>query len=182
MKTPVTAPPSAESALLRELAPRMMAVFVWMAHYYDARFEELGLTAASARALLQLDPAAPMPTKVLAERLSCDPSNVTPFVDRLEEAGLIERRVDRKDRRIKTLAITAAGRRMRERMTTIMAADTPPLQVLTTTEQRTLLDLLNKAWMACERDEGAIGEASMTGPEPSGTSGNGAARRSEMSE
>ena len=175
MTTLVTAPPSAESALLRELAPRMMAVFVWMAHYYDRRFEELGLTAASARALLQLDPAAPMPTKVLAERLSCDPSNVTPFVDRLEEAGVIERRVDRKDRRIKTLAITAAGCRMRERMTTIMATDTPPLQVLTTAEQRALLDLLNKAWMACERDERSIGETTMQGREASSTSRNGIA-------
>lgn len=139
-----------EATVLSELAPRMMAVFVWLARYYDSRFEELGLTAASARALLQLDPAAPMPTKVLAERLSCDPSNVTAFVDRLEAAGLIERRVDRKDRRIKTLAITAEGRRMRERMTRLMSVDTPPLQALTTTEQRTLLDLVNKAWAACE--------------------------------
>ncbi len=128
----------------------MMALFVWMARYYDARFEEMGLTAASARALLQLDPAAPVPTKVLAERLSCDPSNVTAFVDRLEKAGLIERRVARNDRRIKTLMITAEGRRMRERMIGLMAADTPPLQYLTTDEQRRLLDLLNKAWAACE--------------------------------
>lgn len=146
-----TAPQATVPTLLGELAPRMMAVFVWLARYYDARFEELGLTAASARALLQLDPTAPVPTKVLAERLSCDPSNVTAFVDRLEEAGLIERRVDRKDRRIKTLAITAEGRQMRERMTSLMAVDTPPLQHLTTAEQRTLLDLLNKVWFACER-------------------------------
>ncbi len=151
----VAVPKSTEPTVLSELAPRMMAVFVWMAHYYDARFEELGLTAASARALLQLDPVAPVPTKVLAERLSCDPSNVTAFVDRLEEAGLIERHVDRKDRRVKTLAITAEGRRMRERMTSLMAADTPPLQCLTTVEQRTLLDLMNKAWAACERYDAA---------------------------
>lgn len=155
MATNVTTPESAESTVLRALAPQMMVVFVWMAHYYDARFEELGLTAASARALLQLDPAAPLPTKALAERLSCDPSNVTPFVDRLEEAGLIERRIDRKDRRIKTLAITAAGRQMRERMLALMAADIPPLQALTAAEQRTLLDLVNRAWAACEEHDAA---------------------------
>ncbi len=136
--------------MLDELAPRMMALFVWMARYYDARFEEMGLTAASARALLQLDPTASVPTKVLAERLSCDPSNVTAFVDRLEDAGLIERRVDRNDRRIKTLMITDEGRQMRERMIGLMATDTPPLRCLTTDEQRTLLDLLSKAWTACE--------------------------------
>ncbi len=150
-----TAPQPTVPAVLSELAPQMMAVFVWLARYYDVRFEELGLTAASARALLQLDPAMPVPTKMLAKRLSCDPSNVTAFVDRLEEAGLIERRVDREDRRIKTLAITAEGRRMRERMTTLMAADTPPLQSLTTVEQRTLLDLMNKARAACERYDAA---------------------------
>ncbi len=150
-----TVPQSTVPTVLGELAPQMMAVFVWLARYYDARFEELGLTAASARALLQLDPTTPVPTKLLAERLSCDPSNVTAFVDRLEEAGLIERRVDRKDRRIKTLAITAEGCRMRERMTSLMATDTPPLQCLTTTEQRTLFDLLNKAWAACERHDAA---------------------------
>lgn len=133
----------------------MMALFVWMARYYDARFEGMGLTAASARALLQLDPAVPVPTKVLAERLSCDPSNVTPFVDRLEAAGLIERRVDRNDRRIKTLVMTDEGRRMRMGMTRLMAADTPPLQGLTTAEQRTLLGLLNKAWAACEDHDAA---------------------------
>lgn len=149
-------PKSTEPTVLSELTPRMMALFVWLARYYDARFEDLGLTAASARALLQLDPITPVPTKVLAERLSCDPSNVTAFVDRLEEGGLIERRVDRKDRRVKTLAITAAGRRMRERMISLMAADTPPLQCLTTTEQRTLLDLLNKAWAACERYDATV--------------------------
>jgi len=150
-----TAPQSTVPAVLGELAPRMMALFVWMARYYDVRFEELGLTAASARALLQLDPVAPVPTKVLAMRLSCDPSNVTAFVDRLEEAGLIERHVDQKDRRIKTLAITAEGRRVRERMTSLMATNIPPLQSLTTVEQRTLLDLMNKAWAACERYDAA---------------------------
>jgi DNA-binding MarR family transcriptional regulator len=133
----------------------MMAVFVWMARYYDARFEDLGLTAASARALMQLDPTMPLPTKVLAERLSCDPSNVTPFVDRLEEAGLVERQVDRKDRRVKTLVITAEGRRMRDRMIAIMATDTPPLQSLTAEEQRTLLSLFSKVWAACEGHDAA---------------------------
>ena len=149
MEPTATAPQPNTPAVLDNLSLRMMAVFLWLAHYFDARFGELGLTAASARALLQLDPAAPVPTRVLAERLACDPSNVTSFVDRLEDAGLIERRVDRKDRRIKTLAITPAGRRLRDQMLAIMAADVPPLQSLTADEQRTLLDLVTKAWTAC---------------------------------
>lgn len=146
---------SADTELMRDLTQQMMALFIWMHRYYDARFEQLGLTVASARALLQLDPAIPVPTRELAERLSCDPSNVTSFVDRLEEAGLIERRVDPDDRRVKTLAITGRGRRMRERMTTLMATDIPALQVLSTAERRTLRDLVSKAWTACE-DHDAI--------------------------
>ena len=141
--------------MLGELAPRMMALFVWMARYYDARFEELGLTAASARALLQLDPAAPLPTKALAERLSCDPSNVTPFVDRLEEVGLIERRIDRKDRRVKTLTITAAGRRMREQMLSPHGGRHSPARGAHDSERRTLLHLVRKAGAACEAHDAA---------------------------
>jgi DNA-binding MarR family transcriptional regulator len=129
---------------------RMMAVSTWMRRYYDARFEQLGLTAATARALLQVDPDTAVPTRDLAYRLSCDPSNVTSLVDRLERAGFIERHVDPSDRRIKTLVITADGRAMRERMNTLMQTDMPALEVLSAADLRTLLDLLDQVWAACE--------------------------------
>lgn len=127
-----------------------MAVSTWMRRYYDARFEELGLTAATARALLQLDPDNAVATRDLAYRLSCDPSNVTSLVDRLEHAGFVERRVDPADRRVKTLVITEEGRAMRGRMTTLMQTDMPALQALQVTDLGTLLDLLDQAWAACE--------------------------------
>ncbi len=120
------------------------------------RFEELGLSAATARAFINLDPDTPLPTQELARRLSCDPSNVTAFVDRLEEAGLVERRVDRRDRRIKTLAVTDQGRRLRDRMTTLMATDVPTIEALSPDEQRALLALLDKARAAADAyDAGA---------------------------
>lgn len=127
-----------------------MAVSTWMRRYYDGRFEELGLTAATARALLQLDPDTAVATRDLAYRLSCDPSNVTSLVDRLERAGFVERRVDPADRRVKTLVITADGRAMRERMNTLMQTDMPALQALNVDNLATLLDLLDQAWAACE--------------------------------
>ena len=92
--------------MLDELARRLMSVSIWTGRYLDTHFDRLGLTPAGARALLQLDPDHPVPTRILADRLCCDPSNVTAFVDRLEESGLIERRVDPHDRRVKTLAVT----------------------------------------------------------------------------
>ncbi len=132
-------------ALRRRLSQQLVSVALWNIHYYDARFEQLGLGASTARAFINLDPDAPLPTQELARRLSCDPSNVTPFVDRLEEAGLVERRIDRRDRRVKTLVVTERGRELREQMASLMANDVPTLEALSEQEQATLLALLDKA-------------------------------------
>jgi DNA-binding MarR family transcriptional regulator len=97
-----------------------------------------------------------VPTRDLAYRLSCDPSNVTALVDRLENAGFVERRVDPADRRVKTLAITGEGLAMRARMTTLMATEMPALQALDKADQRTLLGLLDQAWEACQDHDNSI--------------------------
>jgi DNA-binding MarR family transcriptional regulator len=63
-------------------------------------------------ALKELLFAGPMPMRQLAEHMSCDASNITGISDRLEVRGLLERRSDPQDRRVKTLALTEAGRRL----------------------------------------------------------------------
>ena len=45
----------------------------------------------------------------LAEHLYCDASNVTGIVDRLEGRGLVERKPDPNDRRVKRLVLTPQG-------------------------------------------------------------------------
>ena len=85
--------------------------------------------------------------------LGCDPSNVTPFVDRLERAGLVKRQVHPHDRRVKTLVVTTEGRDMLERMNDIRGTDSPPLQALTPSERDTLEKLLAKAWAAAKAHE-----------------------------
>ena len=142
--------PDADVSRLDEIARRLMSVSVWTGRHLDEHFERLGLTPAGARALLQLDPDTPLPTRNLAERLCCDPSNVTAFVDRLEESGLIERRVDPDDRRVKALAVTEKGRGVRAEMAAIVATQATALLSLSPNEQQTLLDLLSKAWAAIE--------------------------------
>jgi len=144
-----TAGTSEDRARLGELARALMSVAMWTGRHLDGHFLPLGLTPPGARALLQLNPDAPMPTRSLAERLSCDPSNVTSFVDRLEESGLVMRRVEPHDRRIKTLVMTEKGKRLRQTMLSIVATDAPSLLGLTAEEQSTLLSLLDKAWRAC---------------------------------
>ena len=49
-----------------------------------------GLTASQGTALCEL--TRPMTLRELAERMSCEPSNATFVVDRLEDQGLLERR------------------------------------------------------------------------------------------
>ncbi|MGW0218910.1 MarR family winged helix-turn-helix transcriptional regulator [Micromonospora chokoriensis] len=122
-----------------------------MAHVSDAQrhrqgavFAELGLTPATARALHQLDPDRPLPARDLAGQLGCDRSNVTVLVDKLEQAGLVERRTDPSDRRQKTLVVTEKGRVERDRVTMVMS-DSRLLAGLTDEELRTLRDLVWKA-------------------------------------
>jgi DNA-binding MarR family transcriptional regulator len=134
-----------------------MSVSVWTGRFLDPFFLDLGLDPAGARALLQLDPGRPLPTRVLAERLCCDPSNVTSFVDRLVESGLLERQVAPGDRRVKTLVMTDRGRQVRAEMARIIATHPPSLHTLTDEEQATLLALLNKAWAASQRHDQSTG-------------------------
>ena len=76
-----------------------------------------------AQALLELDPERTVPMSVLAQCLHNDPSNITGIVDRLEAKGLVERRPRATDRRIKALALTEEGHRVRQRLRAI--ADEP---------------------------------------------------------
>jgi DNA-binding MarR family transcriptional regulator len=83
--------------------------------------QDLDLTDPLADALWALDPdAAPVSRRVVAERLHCDPSNVTFLADRLAERGLVTRVEDPADRRVRALALTDAGREARARVHAIL--------------------------------------------------------------
>lgn len=131
------------SGLAGDAVRRIMHIASAMRHYQDVEIAALGLTPAAARALHELDPDRPLPARDLAEQLRCDRSNVTALVDKLEQAGLVQRRVDPADRRQKTLVVTEAGRRMRQRVHEVMS-DSRLLTGLTTDELSTLRDLVWK--------------------------------------
>ncbi|MEU4713647.1 MarR family winged helix-turn-helix transcriptional regulator [Micromonospora purpureochromogenes] len=131
------------SGLAGDAVRRIMHIASAIRHYQDVEVGELGLTPAAARALDELDPDRPLPARDLAEQLRCDRSNVTALVDKLEQAGLVERRVDPADRRQKTLVVTDAGRRMRERVHRVMS-DSRLLAGLSTDELATLRELVWK--------------------------------------
>src|SRR6202022_4431560 len=110
--------------------------------YYDTKLAELHLTMPQAMLLRQLGAALPMTEA--AGKMHCDPSNVTGIVDRLEARGLIERQHLTKDRRVKHLALTPAGRRLRRRVETILSS-APGLSTLPAADQAALQHLLERS-------------------------------------
>ena len=78
---------------------------------YEEAATQHSLTGAQAR-LLSLLSLGPLPMRQLARKLRCEPSNVTGIVDRLESRGLVERRPDPTDRRVKLAACTDEGHRV----------------------------------------------------------------------
>lgn len=108
----------------------------------ERQLAEFDLTPAQAQLLRELEEPAPMVSA--AERMHCDPSNVTGIVDRLERRGLVERKTTTSDRRVRRLELTAEGRRVRVEVERIMAA-MPALEALSATDRDTLRDLLARS-------------------------------------
>lgn len=110
--------------------------------YEDAAAEH-ALTGAQAR-LLSLLSLEPLPMRRLAQKLKCEPSNVTGIVDRLEAQGLAERRADPADRRVKLAAATAAGRETAAELRDSLDFAREPLAGLSVRERTVLRDLLQR--------------------------------------
>lgn len=105
--------------------------------------QESGLRPATFGALRVLD--QPRTMSEIAAFLSCDNSNVTGIVDGLEGRGLAERTPSPGDRRVKLIALTAEGKRLRARL--MREARKPPawLEALSPADQRNLRDVLRRA-------------------------------------
>jgi len=77
---------------------------------FDERVRSLGLTAAQARLLLSLERNPDENQVFHADQLEIEPITLTRIVDRLEEAGWVERRSDPGDRRARILHLTDKSR------------------------------------------------------------------------
>jgi len=73
---------------------------------FDQQVREIGVTGPQARLLLLLNRFPGENQSFYAERLEVEPITLCRMVDRLEEAGLIERRRDPGDRRAWRLHLT----------------------------------------------------------------------------
>lgn len=101
------------------------------------------LTGAQARVLALLS-MEPLPMRRIAQKLRCEPSNVTGIIDRLETRGLVERRPDPADRRVKLAAPTEEGLRTAERLRESLDFAREPLSGLSADERTALRDLLRR--------------------------------------
>jgi DNA-binding MarR family transcriptional regulator len=125
------------------LVDLLYVVTRWMWDHAEQRLASYSLSLKHSWALHALD--EPMSMSALADRLGVDASYVTTIADQLEERGLIERQPHPADRRIKSLALTSEGRRLRDRLEAERWTAVPILDVLTVAERRQLREILTKA-------------------------------------
>lgn len=110
---------------------------------YEQAAAEHSLTGAQAR-VLGLLTVEPTPMRRIAQKLKCEPSNVTGIIDRLEARGLVERRPDPNDRRVKVAAPTEEGRVTARRLRESLNFAREPLAGLSEEERTVLRDLLKR--------------------------------------
>ncbi len=134
--------PETQAIAERELCGLINGMAHQIAEHVRQRAVSLGLTAPQATALREL--TGPMTMRELAERMSCEPSNATFVVDKLEKRSLIERHPHPTDRRAKQLVLTPRGTALRERLLELLSSDSP-LAGLTQEKRATLQQLLAQA-------------------------------------
>ncbi|WP_317443133.1 MarR family winged helix-turn-helix transcriptional regulator [Streptomyces collinus] len=139
------APP--HKTLPDELTIEVVQLIAEVVARYHADYEEAAaghsLTGAQAK-LLGLLTLEPLPMRKLAQKLRCEPSNVTGIVDRLESRGLVERRPDPGDRRVKVAAATDEGRGVARELRDGLRFAREPLAGLSDEERLVLRDLLRR--------------------------------------
>lgn len=137
-------PSTKSEPVARQLARAAYSLHTALEKSLHDVLDELELTIPLADALWQLDPElGPMSRRELAERLRCDPSNVTFLVDRLHQRRLVARSRDSRDRRVRALALTPSGIRVRNRLISTIAASSM-FNGLTAAQQQQLAELLGR--------------------------------------
>ncbi|MEV7014301.1 MarR family transcriptional regulator [Streptomyces sp. NPDC093991] len=142
MATPRSAPSRPDDLTLEVVELIGAAVARYHEEYEEAAAGH-ALTGAQAR-LLSLLSLEPLPMRRLAQRLKCEPSNVTGIVDRLEARGLAERRPDPADRRVKLAAATEEGRQVARSLQESLRFAREPLAGLSEGERVALRDALRR--------------------------------------
>src|SRR5438552_15653232 len=94
----------------------LMKFFFAQRGHLPAWKADFDLSPVQCHVLHLIEPGRPLPMSRLADTLSCDASNVTGLVDRLESRGLVRRQPSPQARRVKGLRLTPRGTRLRAQL------------------------------------------------------------------
>jgi DNA-binding MarR family transcriptional regulator len=120
---------------------RMMTLFAATRDRMFAALGRHGLTPPHGFALTMLH-KGPLRMRDMADAMTCDASYITAIVDRLEAEGLAQRRPSVTDRRVKEIALTAAGERVARELHRALSTPPPAVERLSVADRRTLARLL----------------------------------------
>ncbi|WP_406198311.1 MarR family transcriptional regulator [Kitasatospora sp. NBC_01560] len=129
--------------ITREVVDLMASLVALFHREYEEAAAARSLTGAQAKVLALLR-RGPMPMRHIAQTLSCEPSNITGIVDRLESRGFVTREADRQDRRVKLVAATETGAAASEELRESLNFAREPLAALGPQERTLLRDLLRR--------------------------------------
>src|ERR1700760_3143127 len=93
------------------LAFLLSQVGLHAARRFAERMEEIDLTPSLFRILNLVDAAEGRSQQAIGQAIQVPPSRMVALVDELERRGLVERRPDPEDRRVRALFVTKKGRR-----------------------------------------------------------------------
>jgi DNA-binding MarR family transcriptional regulator len=93
------------------LAFLLSQVGIYASKRFAERIATVGLQPPLFRVLNLVDAEEGKSQQAIAARIEIPPSRMVALVDELERLGLVERRPDPKDRRVRALFLTAEGRR-----------------------------------------------------------------------
>lgn len=131
-------------AIAQEVVGLLLELGGRLGQNFTARAAEFGLTVAEAKVLMAVHSGDPQPMRAVARKLGYDASNLTGVVDRLEDRGLLKRRPDIHDRRVKAVVLTEEGEQLASRFLSRLRADAGPLGVLESAELTELRRLLRR--------------------------------------
>jgi DNA-binding MarR family transcriptional regulator len=110
----------------------------------DAVLHRFGFTPGDSKALMHLEADEGRTMRSLAEAWTCDASNATWMIDRLEQRGLVERRPVAGDRRVKKVVLTSLGVETKAAILEALYEPPPELLELPLAELEALRDALQK--------------------------------------
>ena len=145
---------SDERALIDEISRLVLTLAGHMQRRFAASVSQHGLSPAQARLLRRLEPGEAVPMRELARRLTCDPSNLTDPVDKLEARGWVVRTRSSADARMQHLRLTPRARTLVEAtQRALLEGEREALGMLSAAEHAMLVELLHKVALGRRRPE-----------------------------